>query len=165
MRFVKFFIICFGVFFLILLGFSWFIPSEVHVSRAINLAAHQSTVLNNINDFAQWKNWYDGFDHVVLTNEKMEKNKLVSCAANGILLNQIVSNDSLVTVTMTKNKRPIENSFKLIRYANVDSITLQNYMVFKFKWYPWEKLSSLFFDKNYGPIMEKNLVKLKEITP
>ena len=165
MRYVKFFIICFSIFCLILLGFSLFIPSEVHVSRAINLSTHQSAVLNNINDFGKWKNWYDGFDKAIISNEKTENNKIIRCSASGILLNQIIANDSLVTVTMSKNKRPIENSFKLIRYSNVYSITLQNYMIFKFKWYPWEKLSSLFLDKNYGPVMEKNLIKLKEITP
>lgn len=165
MRVIKFLIICFVVFFLILLGFSWFIPSEVRISRAINLSVSQDSVLKNVNDFARWKNWYDGFDKVKLTNEKFENGRIISCEANGIALNQIVNNDSLVSVTMNKNKRPIENSFKLIRYATGDSITLQNYMVFKFKWYPWEKLSSLFFDKSYGPIMEKNIQKLKEITP
>ena len=33
---------------------------------------------------------------------------------------------------------------------------------FDFKWYPWEKMSSIFYDKQLGPIMERSLLQLKK---
>ena len=32
---------------------------------------------------------------------------------------------------------------------------------FHIKWYPWNKLASMFYDKNLGPQMEKSLMTLK----
>ena len=32
---------------------------------------------------------------------------------------------------------------------------------FHVKWYPWEKLASMFYDKQLGPMMEKSLVNLR----
>lgn len=34
-------------------------------------------------------------------------------------------------------------------------------MNFKVKWYPWEKLASMFYDKQLGPLMEKSLIQLR----
>jgi hypothetical protein len=34
-------------------------------------------------------------------------------------------------------------------------------MNFNVKWYPWEKLASMFYDKQLGPRMEKSLVQLR----
>ncbi len=40
--------------------------------------------------------------------------------------------------------------------------TVQLYHDFHLKWYPWEKLGSIIYDKQLGPHMEKELAKLKE---
>ena len=32
---------------------------------------------------------------------------------------------------------------------------------FHIKWYPWEKLASMFYDKQLGPVMENSLLKLR----
>ena len=30
---------------------------------------------------------------------------------------------------------------------------------FHMQWYPWEKLASMFYDKQLGPLMEKSLIE------
>lgn len=40
--------------------------------------------------------------------------------------------------------------------------TLQLYYDFHLKWYPWEKLASIVYDKQLGPDMEKKLATIKE---
>jgi len=35
------------------------------------------------------------------------------------------------------------------------------YFNFHFRWYPWEKLGSMYYDKQLGPLMEKSLINLK----
>jgi hypothetical protein len=35
-------------------------------------------------------------------------------------------------------------------------------MDFRLSWYPWEKFSSLFYEKTYGAMMERGLNDLKK---
>lgn len=72
--------------------------------------------------------------------------------------------DELVTEMSTQKGRPIESSLRLIHHPNNDSATLQWYMQFKLRWYPWEKFKSLFYENIYGVQMEQGLANLKEIS-
>jgi hypothetical protein len=40
---------------------------------------------------------------------------------------------------------------------------LQWTLHFHVKWYPWEKLASMFYDKQLGPLMEKSLGNLQKL--
>jgi hypothetical protein len=40
---------------------------------------------------------------------------------------------------------------------------VQWYFDFVFRWYPWEKFSSIVYDKQLGPAMEKSLNNLKDL--
>ncbi|HXB44800.1 MAG TPA: hypothetical protein VNV85_12105, partial [Puia sp.] len=44
-----------------------------------------------------------------------------------------------------------------------DSVTVQFYFDFHFNWYPWEKFTSLLYEKQFGPVMEESLTQLKQI--
>jgi hypothetical protein len=44
------------------------------------------------------------------------------------------------------------------------TITVQWYFDFYLKWEPWEKFSSIVYDKQLGPVMEESLIKLKTLT-
>jgi hypothetical protein len=35
-------------------------------------------------------------------------------------------------------------------------------MDFDLKWYPWQKIGSLFYESNYGAMMEQGLHNIKE---
>jgi hypothetical protein len=37
-------------------------------------------------------------------------------------------------------------------------------MDFRLRWYPWEKFSSLLFEKSYGLTMEKGLNNIKKLS-
>lgn len=46
-----------------------------------------------------------------------------------------------------------------------DTITaVQLYYDFHLKWYPWQKLGSIVYDKQLGPDMEKKLARIKELS-
>jgi hypothetical protein len=64
----------------------------------------------------------------------------------------------------TDNGRPIISGFKIIRHQQGDSATLQWYMDFELRWYPWEKFRSLFYENIYGLQMEQGLLNLKELS-
>jgi hypothetical protein len=44
---------------------------------------------------------------------------------------------------------------------NADSLTVQWWFDVHFRWYPWEKLSILVYDRKLGPVMEESLKGLK----
>jgi hypothetical protein len=44
-----------------------------------------------------------------------------------------------------------------------NTVTVQWYMDFHLRWYPWEKFSSLLLEKRYGPVMEKGLGNLRAL--
>lgn len=51
--------------------------------------------------------------------------------------------------------------WQLHRSNPQDSATLQWYMDFHLSWYPWQKFGSLFYENNYGRMMEQGLYNLK----
>jgi hypothetical protein len=59
--------------------------------------------------------------------------------------------------------KPVVSGFKTIRHPG-DSSTLQWYMDFNLKWYPWDKFRSLFYENIYGVQMEQGLSNLKELS-
>lgn len=160
MKYVKLIIIGAVALFIVMLVLSLLIPSHIKVSRAINLNADCDTVLKRIDDLKEWKKWYPGFENVNLTETVTKDNKIVAANAGGIRISVVMANDSVVAVQMFKSDRPVNVSWKLIHYSHVDSLTLHNSMDFDLKWYPWEKLSGLLFEKTYGPVMEEGLRKL-----
>ena len=161
MKYFKFLLLCISALFIVMLGLSLLIPAHLKISRAINLGADQDSVLNHINDLSQWRRWYPGLENVELDNKKIANGKVVAATAAGISLKILQSNDSLVAAQIQKSAKPVNIFCNLIRYNNSDSLTLQSYMEFDLKWYPWEKLSGLLFDKTYGPVMEQGLKNLK----
>ncbi len=71
--------------------------------------------------------------------------------------------DERIAVMQKKNGKPMISGWKCIQQPGADSTTLQWYMDFKLRWYPWEKFSSLVFDKSYGGRMEQGLNNIKKI--
>ncbi|WP_300598854.1 SRPBCC family protein [Niabella sp.] len=162
MKYIKLLIFSAVILLLTITGVTLLLPSHVRVSRAVNLYAGNDSVLNQVSDLAKWKNWYPGFDTLELKDAVVENGRVIRASVKNIQLQVINTTDSLVTVQMKKGTQPVRNSWKLIRYAHSDSLTLQNYMEFDFKWYPWERFSGLLLDGSYGRIMEQGLRQLKE---
>jgi hypothetical protein len=167
LRILKLALISFIILFLLITGISLFIPSNIRISKAINVNADKSALMEQISDVANWKNWYPGLDSTkpLYVNGKMK----------GVIFNQ---NDAKNTVYIkidkeseneitaeyvNKKRKPIINGWKIISYPAADSLTVQWYMDFRLPWYPWEKFRSLLFEKLYGSRMEQGLTNLKAL--
>ena len=148
--------------FLLVTAISLFIPAQVTISRAINLSPGNDSVLNGINDLAKWVNWYPGFNKVSLSGVEYHNNKMIKANAGGVRMAILTDNDSIVSVEMLRGQRPVRATWQLIHHSQSDSLTLRNYYNFHFKWYPWEKFSSLLLEQSYGPIMEQALKNLQQ---
>jgi hypothetical protein len=149
-HFIKLALLSFLFLFLVVTGMSLFIPSHIRISKATNLAVPADSVWMLVRDTARWKEWHPWF---------MQSPELMG----RIGTKWTVRNDSVSTILLTQDtKKDLLNTWQVHRYATSDSITLQWYMDFYPKWYPWEKFGSLFYEKTYGTVMEKGLVNLKE---
>lgn len=162
MKYIKLLFFSAVILLLAITGVTLLLPSHVRVSRAVNLYAGTDSVMKQVGDLSRWKNWYPGFDTLELKEVVTTGGRITGAMVKNIQLRVVTDTDSLVTVEMKKGEQPVFNNWKLIRYAHSDSLTVQNYMDFDFKWYPWERFSGLLVDRSYGQIMEEGLKRLKE---
>jgi ribosome-associated toxin RatA of RatAB toxin-antitoxin module len=166
MRFIKLFFISIIVLFCVLLAISLAIPSHIRISRAINIGAPKKKVFNAINDLKAWDSW----NH--FTSQSSLTNKIFSDPSSGYgalmkadQLSIIITDskpDSIKTNWDQLNAKRFDGGFNLYQLRQ-DSVTVQFYFDFHFKWYPWEKLTSLLYEKQLGPVMEESLTGLKQI--
>ena len=163
MKAIKLAIISFVILFLLVTVISLFIPSNVRISRALQINASKEKVLEQVGNAANWKIWFPGMDTAQLF--------YVAGKVEGMVLNEkskrflAISerNDSAVTAEYKSIKQK-----KVMMGWNIlpdrdSTVTVQWYMDFTLRWYPWEKFSSILFEKQYGPQMEQGLARMKNL--
>lgn len=164
MHFLRLGLISLIVLFLLVTGISLFIPSRVRVSRTASIHASRDTIMACISDPSQWKKWFPDLDTAKLLLEQ------------GVVKGVIISEDPKMHIVITgktadhvtaeyinPKMKPIINGWNLISEAGADSITLQWYMDFHLRWYPWEKFGSIVLERSYGTKMERGLIKLRKL--
>jgi hypothetical protein len=147
MRIIKLAIISFVFFFGLLFLMSLLVPSRVRISKAINLAPTDSTVLNLVRNEAAWGRWHPAFENRLHAGQQLTK---------------VTDTDTLVAFDIAgRGPHPVRNSWELHRFGSRDSVTLQWYMDFRLSYLPWHKFSSLFYEGTYGKMMELGLNNIK----
>lgn len=146
MKIIKLGIISLVFFALLITLLSLFFPSKIRISKAIDIHTDRKTVVEQIKDTAAWKNWYPGAD-------------------SAQVLPQItaITDSSVTAASILQDGRKGFTGWTVYEAAIPNTVTLQWYMDFKLRWYPWEKFSGLLFEKRYGPVMESGLEKLKSL--
>lgn len=164
MRILRLIILSFLFLFILVTGISLFIPSHVRISRAINVGAPPAAVMPTLENPVRWKEWYPGVDSAALYYE------------NGVAKGVNLSPDGKVRLVLRGKKgnevitefrssmRPVVNGWNVISHPGSDSTTVQWYMDFHLRWYPWEKFTSIMFDRWYGPKMEKGLENIRNLS-
>ena len=149
MRIIKLGLISFIAIFIIILLISLLFPSQIRISRATNLPNKRDSIFSLLKNEKAWHPAY--FDSAsALKFKKLQKTSTQQT-------------DSTLSYQLQQPGRKIvTNGWQLYGSSSSDSLTLQWYMDFKLSWYPWEKFSSLFYEKTYGTMMEKGLANLKK---
>ncbi len=167
MRLIRFGLISFIFLFLLITGISLFIPSHVIMSKAINIKSGKDSVMAQISNAANWKNWQPGMD--------TSKLLYIAGEVKGVILDDKdpqhpvcikidkIEPDQVTAQFITKKMKPVVIGWKAISYPNNDSVTVQWYMDFHLRWYPWEKFGSLVLEKSHGARMEQGLTNLKKL--
>jgi hypothetical protein len=165
MRIIKFFLISGIVLFGVLTALSLLFPSRLRVSRAINVAAPREKIAAAVGDLRQWESWNAFIRASPLTG------KVYSSPSSGngaflhsdqlslTLLNGTA--DSVAVDWRLSGGKHFAGGYNVLPTGN-DSITVQSWFDFHFRWYPWEKLGILVYDKRFGPLMEESLAGLKQ---
>ena len=155
MRVIKLLIISVIVLFLLLTTIAALLPSEVRISRAIDINRPPGEVYPSIAEIKQWQDWN-------LFVQKLEDKQWAVGKVSGKTMSIAIKQSNPETV-ITQWKQPdgklFTGGFNLI--ANDSLTTVQWYFDFSFKWYPWEKFSSIVYDAQVGPAMQESLMNLK----
>jgi hypothetical protein len=164
MRLIKLVIISIIILFLLVTVISLFIPSQIRISKAVDINSSRENVMLQIANPVQWKNWYPGADSLELyyTEGEVKGVVLDSSLQRRILIRE-KNDSSVIAVFSGPGTREIVSGWKIITGNDPGLVTVQWWMDFKLRWYPWEKFSSLFFENIYGAEMEKGLDKLKQL--
>jgi hypothetical protein len=161
---------------LVLLGISALFPSEVVVSRAIDVYANRKVVMDNLQSPDAWKSWYPpalenqrAFVRLAAQSEEVlaikegknwQEDPSKAAADTGIFI--IPQNDSTLKITAVGGKDSFESLIRVLGTGEVHHCTIQWSSTIPVKWYPWEKFGSILYDKILGQSFENALSALKE---
>lgn len=154
MRIIKLVIISIVFIFILATLLSLLIPSHVRISKAINISGNKDSVFSFVKDSSKWRLWHPAF----VSTDSVQGIHLSS-------IERVKQNDSEFVVRMNqRGRRSLLNGWRIYQYTSIDSLTLQWYIDFQLKWYPWEKFGSLFYENLYGPMMQQGLTNIKNLS-
>ena len=159
MRFVKLGLISIVGLFVVIFLISLLIPSQVRISRAVNINAPKDSLVYYLTDLRQWKQWNGLINSQEMTNPWYSDNAFTSDRLQVRLLS--AKADTIHTLWVQEGGKEIVSGFTLYTAGNTSVV--QWYFDFRLKWYPWEKFGSIIFDKQLGPPMEQSLAALKKV--
>ena len=151
MRLIKLAFISIVFLFVVVTAISLLIPSHIRISKAVNIYAQKDSVFALINDTSKWKQWHPAF----IPNDTAPKFPAVH------IIHKIEGDSEIVMYLQQQGKPQVINGWKIYQRNPADSLTLQWYMDFHLKWYPWQKFGSLLYENTYGKMMEQGLENIK----
>src|SRR5687768_17394661 len=117
-------VIFFAIFLTIL---SFFFPSNVRISKALDIRTSKDSLLAQLNDPANWKRWYPGAD----TSDFFIVDGRVKGIATGemkALMITFVSDSSIATANVGPYSKRGESGWNIFPGGTPDTYTVQWYM-------------------------------------
>src|SRR5215471_10229965 len=161
MRFIRLIIISLVFFSIIITVISLFIPSHVTISRAVQIGNSRDAVIEELSDPSRWKDWYPAAKTADLYFENGRLRGLIldEFKKRYIVINEV--KESEVTAEYVLPSRRVKTGWRIAPSEGDRLVTVQWYMDFNLRWYPWEKFSSFMFERLYGPQLQQGLNNLK----
>jgi hypothetical protein len=160
---LKLFIISLLVFSGIVLFLFALFPSDISVSRVVQINKPTAEVREKIDDLRKWKSWNELVIHPspekVNNPAQMERTDSAVLEIGDVRIQLMeLHKDSILTLWRHGN----DSFVGIFKMVDLNGQTILAWdLKFHIKWYPWNKLASMFYDKNLGPQMEKSLMNLK----
>jgi hypothetical protein len=137
-------------------------PSDISVTRLVLINRPKAEIRKKIVDLREWSSWnlfykFGSDKSISYAMGKIDSEDIHEVYVDIHLLK--ATPDSVYTLWQHAGKSFEGNFF----FSGVNGqTTLEWTLKFHVKWYPWEKLASMFYDKQLGPLMEKSLVQLRD---
>lgn len=158
MRLLKHGLLSIVILFVLLTAIGSLFPSDIIVSRAVNISANKDSVATFINNYSKWNLWMEGAKQSEL---------------------KVVAQDSMKAffgTTTIQLQSAINNIWKhewkgknTTQYSTIQLIPKNNIVVVQWqfeqhvKWYFWQKFGTMLNDKILGTTMEQSLDNLKKL--
>lgn len=159
MKFLKLAVISIIVIFIILSAMGALLPSQILVSRAVDIRAGRERIKEEVFRLNNWGHW--------MTNAKGEAaehrfDSLASLLHIGPTEVRPVTSSDTSFVTSWEAAQPMKATFRIITHPSADSLyTVQWQMEQEVGWLFWHKFASITKDEIWGASMEKSLDNLK----
>ncbi|MEX6687755.1 SRPBCC family protein [Danxiaibacter flavus] len=158
MRLIKLAVISFVVFFILLTAMGSLFPSNVLVSRAVDISASPDSIRAYIDDYQKWNEWMEGAKE---SEYKVTSSDSVKAFYGNVIITLIKKEPNKWQHRWKAGKSIQLSSIQIISSGSVSTVQWQ--FEEHVKWYPWEKIGSMMNDKILGGNMEKSLANLKKI--
>lgn len=162
MRYIRLLVFSVVTLGLIITLISLFFPSEIHISRAVDITSGKEKAKALIAEPANWKQWFPGADSAEYYIENGVIKGITGKDNSRFVITTISDSTVVVEHTGAKGGTSVMG-WRIISVGDNPGFSLQWYMDFNLRWYPWEKFSGLILDKVYGPDMERGLSRLKDL--
>lgn len=139
--------------------FSLLFPSNVRVSRAVDIHASREAVWQFLVKPEKWPEWYMPIKSDSTHDWKLNGNVY---SKEGYSLKITPVSDTSVGIIAISPKEEMNATIQVIGDGKESHCTVQWYTDIPVRWYPWEKFGSILFDKIVGGGMEISLQSLKE---
>jgi hypothetical protein len=159
MRIIKLGIISVIVLFLILTAMSSLLPSQILVSRAVDVRGQVPHIKEQLFRLQNWQQWMSDAKGQKGTHSFRSDTLFIG----GSIIKPVSGTDSTFITSWTPGQE-ILSTFRIINHRSPDSlVTIQWQMEQDVQWYPWQKFASITKDEIWGGAMEKSLDNLKTI--
>lgn len=159
MKLIKLGIISAVVLFGVITLISLIIPSNIRISRAIDISTAKENIYPKLAEATQWEQWNV---YIQSYHNRHVSGREITADEMAVSINNV--SDSLVTSSwLNPGGNRFSSGYTLIAH-DANHSTVQWYFDFHLRWYPWEKFQSIVYDQQFGPVMEHSLKNLKAIT-
>jgi hypothetical protein len=151
------------VFSLVILFLFALFPSDISVSRIVQIKSSKTEVSKKIADLREWKNW-NKFLFNALARDSMSETRGTIDSSHIAMANVTVdllkaTPDTVITRWQHEGKSFMANFI----FTEMNGQTVLEWTLnFHIKPYPWDKLASMFYEKKLGPLMEESLINLQK---
>lgn len=160
MRILKLAIISGIVFMFLAFFISLLLPSQINISRSIEIFGSGEMVLKTVNYTEHWKYWVANRDSVPVSIVNTPTHKVFSMGSTKAWV--VSSGTNKVVAKWQVNSGPVVFSeFRVNRKDEINKFLVEWNFIQKVKWYPWEKFALIASEKGFGDFMEICLENLK----
>lgn len=165
MRLLKFAVLGLLTLFIVLTALSLLFPSQLRITRVVNVSAPRTRTATVLADLHSWEEWNRFIRNVPLTNKHFSSPAVgvgATLYSDQYTIRETAADSNGITLQWDlKGGKKYACGFDLLT-VNGDSLTIQWWFDLHFRWYPWEKMGAFVYDRKLGPVMEESLDSLRE---